>query len=641
VLVLVPFGASAVRAIHVQWIPSGDDALIGLRAHDVFTAERPLIGQPSTSHLYGPEVGTAHPGPIEFYWLAVPLRLLGPAVGMIVGSLAFNLAGVLVAAWVVLRRAGPTVAGWAMVLMAGVLWSEGTAILSDPISSNAGAMALLALAALAWAVADGDIRLLPLGAVFASWVVQQHLAIALPAGGLIAFAVLATVARTSVRRRHGGADDPRIWPWVVGAVGVILVLWAPVLWQQFTGDDGNLSAIFHYARTSDTVPLGWLPALRQAIRAVGFPPLLFRSDLRGDSFFNGPLSALEVVTAIVSYVALIATVIVMWTRRRALSLLAVTALVLAAAGTYNGHAVPDSVEAFRVNFYRWAFVVAWLTWLALGWSGALVVRALVARRGREVPSVLPRFAPAFAVVIMLIPAVGAVATAGVDDERRDQAGFEVMRTMSEAAVAEADRTGADRVTLVLRGRSAVLAAGSAAALQLEAAGHHTVLPEQRVPAWGSHRVLQPGDDPGDLVMVLVSGRGDVPEGPGRTIARVDMNERLRPLVKPLAATARSHHVTPSDRADALLAERYPPEVRDYVRGVMAAISTEPEAVLTDEEYLDLLADGYYATPTFDPEQVAKLQTALPAAVVNEDDVFELRVLSDQELAEVVPTWAGG
>jgi hypothetical protein len=74
---------------------------------------------------------------------------------------------------------------------------------------------------------------------------------------------------------------------------------------------------------------------------------------------------------------------------------------------------------------------------------------------------------------------------------------------------------------------------------------------------------------------------------------------------------------------------------------MAAISTEPEAVLTDEEYLDLLADGYYATPTFDPEQVAKLQTALPAAVVNEDDVFELRVLSDQELAEVVPTWAGG
>ena len=614
VLVLVPFGASAVRAIHVQWIPSGDDALIGLRAHDVFTAERPLIGQPSTSHLYGPEVGTAHPGPIEFYWLAVPLRLLGPAVGMIVGSLAFNLAG--------------------------VLWSEGTAILSDPISSNAGAMALLALAALAWAVADGDIRLLPLGAVFASWVVQQHLAIALPAGGLIAFAVGSVVIRTLIRARRG-QPRPRVWPWAVGAVGAVLVLWAPVLWQQFTGDDGNLTAILHYARTSDTVPLGWLPALRQAIRAVGFPPLLLRSDLRGDTFFNGPLSVLEVATAIVSYAALIATVIVMWTRRRTLALLALTALVLAAAGTYNGHAVPDSVEAFRVNFYRWAFVVAWLTWVALGWAAALVVRTLLARRDRHIPSILPRLAPLFAVALMVVPAIGAATTAGFDDERRDQAGFEVMRTMSEAAVAEADRTGADRVTLVLRGRSSVLAAGSATALQLEAAGHPTVVPEQRVPAWGSKRVLQPGDDPGDLVMVLVSGRGDVPDGPGRTIARVDMNEDLRPLVEPLAEAARSEPTKPSDRAEALLAARYPPEVRDYVRSVMGAIATEPEAVLTDDEYLALLADGYYESPVFDPDQVADLQAELPAAVVNGDDVFELRVLSDQELAEVVPTWAGG
>ncbi len=641
VLVLVPFGASAVRAIHVQWIPSGDDALIGLRAHDVFTAERPLVGQPSTSHLYGPEAGTAHPGPIEFYWLAIPLRVLGPAVGMIVGALAFNLAGVLVAAWVVLRRAGPTVAGWAMVLMAGVLWSEGTAILSDPISSNAGAMALLALAALAWAVADGDIRLLPLGAVFASWVVQQHLAIALPAGGLIALAVAAAVARSLVRRRRSQTSGPRLWPWALGAVGVVLVLWAPVLWQQVTGDDGNLSAIIHYARTSDTVPLGWVPALRQAIRAVGFPPLLLRSDLRGDTFFNGPLSALEVVTAVASYAALVATVVVMWTRRRTLSLLALTALVLAAAGTSNGSAVPDSVEAFRVNFYRWAFVVAWLSWIALGWAGASAARALLARRDRRVPAALPRLAPALAVVLMVIPAIGAVATAGFDDERRDQAGFDAMRTMSDAAVAEADRTGAERVTIVLRGRSAVLAAGSAVALQLEANGHPTVLPEQRVPAWGAKRVLEPGDDPGDLVMVLVSGRGDVPDGPGRTIARVDMNEDLRPLVEPLAEAARSAPASPSDRAEPLLAARYAPEVRDYVRGVMAAIGTEPEAVLTDQAFLGLLADGYYESPEFDPDQVAELQAALPADIVNEDDVFELRVLSAQELAEVVPTWAGG
>lgn len=639
-LVLVPFAASAVRAAHVGWIPSGDDALIGLRAHDAFTSERPLIGQPSTSHLYGPEAGTAHPGPIEFYWLAVPLRVLGPDVGMILGALAFNLASVLVAAWVVLRRAGPAVAGWAMVLLAGVLWSEGTAVLSDPISSNAGGLALLALAAIAWAVADDDIRLLPLGAVFASWVAQQHLAIVVPAVGLVAFAVGALVVRGIVRIRRGG-PRPRSWPWVVGALGVVLVLWSPVLWQQLTGADGNLTAIVHYARTSDSVPLGWFPALRQAIRAVGFPPLLARSDLAGDTFFNGPLSIVEVASALASYAALVAIVVLAWARRRALALLAATALVLAAAGTYNGSKVPDSVEAFRVNFYRWAFVVAWLAWLAIGWAAALAVRSVLARRGSRVPAAVPRFAPALAVVLMLLPAVGAVATAGADDERRDQDGFSAMREMADAAVGEADRTGADRVTLVLRGRSAVLAAGSALTLQLEDAGHPTTVPEQRIAGWGRHRVLEPGDDPGDLVLVLVSGRGDVPDGPGRTIARVDMNEDLRPLVAPLAKAARSQPPVVGERAEALLAERYPPEQRDYVRSVMAAIQTEPEAVLTDQEFLGLLADGYYESPQFDPEQVAKLQAALPADIVNEDDVFELRVLTRAQLAEVAPDWAGG
>jgi len=213
--------------------------------------------------------------------------------------------------------------------------------------------------------------------------------------------------------------------------------------------------------------------------------------------------------------------------------------------------------------------------------------------------------------------------------------------MADAAVAEADRTGADRVTLVLRGRSAVLAAGSALTLQLEDAGHRTTVPEQRIAGWGRHRVLEPGDDPGDLVLVLVSGRGDVPDGPGRTIARVDMNEDLRPLVAPLAKVARSQPPVVGERAEALLAERYPPEQRDYVRGVMGAIQSEPEAVLTDQEFLGLLADGYYASPRFDPEQVARLQAALPARIVNEDDVFELRVLTRAQLAEVAPDWAGG
>ena len=42
-----------------------------------------------------------------------------------------------------------------------------------------------------------------------------------------------------------------------------------------------------------------------------------------------------------------------------------------------------------------------------------------------------------------------------------------------------------------------------------------------------------------------------------------------------------------------------------------------------------------------PEALAALRVALPAATVNDDDVFELRVLTEADLAAVVPDWAEG
>lgn len=647
VLLLVPFAASLARAHHTAWIPSGDDALIGLRSRDVFSSHRPKVGQPSTSHLYGNQQGTSHPGPIEFYWLAIPIRVLGPAVGMALGAALFNLISVLVASWVVFRRAGPTVAAWAMVVMGLVLWSSGTAILSDPISSSAGGIPLLALAAIAWALADGDLRLLPLGAVFGSWVAQQHLAIVVPAASMVALGAGGAAVHGVLRwraarasRADGDADvDPapveRTWPWAVGALAICLVLWSTVLLQQVTGNPGNITAVIRYAQSSETKALGWVAALRQAARAVGFPPLLLRSDLQGDAFFRGPLRPYEVVVAVASYAALVAIAVVCWGRRRTLSLLAVTTLVLAAAGTYNGTTIPDSIEAFRTNFYRWAFVVAWLAWIAFGWAGALVARHLWARAGRQVPAGLIRLGPALAAVALLIPAVATSFTAGFDDERRDQSGFHAFRAMAAAAVDEAGRSDAGRVTLVTSGRSAILASGSAVALQLEDAGHPVLVPGQEARFWGHQRILHPGQDPGDLVLQLLSGRGSVPAGPGRVIAHYDLNEELRKLVAPVERDARSGPPVLSDQADEILARNYKPDQYDYVRGLMADLQNTPAPVLTDDRLLSMVADGYYASPTFDARQIRALQAAAKPVTVNEDDVFELRVLTRAELGEVV------
>jgi hypothetical protein len=707
VLLAVPFAMSALRAAHVHWLPSGDDALIGLRSWDVFSSHRPLVGQPSTSHLYSPGQSTSHPGPIEFYWLAVPMRLLGPATGMLAGSLVVNLASVLVACWVAFRRGGAAVGAGAAVLAGAVLWAEGTALLTDPISSNAGGIPLLALAALAWAVLDGDHRLVPLAAAFAAWVGQQHLAIAAPAASMAGLAGIGIVAhevavRWRVRRaiatgpiedtadeptphrlddggpalddgaelgdggpalddaaapvddgagpepEEAAAREPRRWPWYVAGAAASLVLWLPVLWQEVTGSPGNLTAVLRYAGASDTPPIGGLSGLRQAIRAMGWPPLLTRTDLAGDDFFRGPLTALEVVGAVVGYAALMAIAVRAWARHRTLSLLAATALVLAAAGAVNGAKIPKSIEAFRINFYRWAFVVAWLAWLAIGWAAALGLRRLAARR-QDLAALRPRLAPALpalAVVALLVPTLGTALThPGWDDERRDQVGFPMMRDLGAAAVGQA--RGHDRVTLVLRGSSANLSTGPAVALQLESHGHHVLVDTVVAPGiedrfWGGQRILRRGDDPGSTILLLVTGYGQVPDLPGRTVARVRLNVVYRAALARLIPQARSvDEPVASARAESLIAARYGPRDRAYVRDhVMTALPDRPLKLLTDPVVLQMIIDGYYSSPTFDRGALLRLRSSIPAQDVNLDDVFELRVLTRAELAEVVPAWGG-
>jgi hypothetical protein len=652
-LLLVPFAASVGRAIHQGWLPTGDDALIGLRSVDVFTKHLPLVGQPSTSHLYGDKISTAHPGPIEFYWLAPFVRMFGGPIGMITASALANVASVLVAAWVVFRRVGPAGGAWALVVLGGVLWSEGTAVLTDVISSNAGGIPLLALAVLAWAVADGDLRLLPLAVVFGSWVAQQHLAIVAPAASmvLVAMAGAVGVGVSRLRQRRTGetettadreADEPeapapaRLWPWLVGAAGVALVCWLPVLWQQAAGHPGNVSAVLKYAGSSDQEKLGWASGFRQALRSFGFPPLLLRSDLGGADFFGAPLHPLEWVAGIAGFATLVAIAIFQWTRRRALALLAITAMVLALGGAYNGSTIPVGIEAFRVNFYRWAFVVAWLSWIAIGWLAVVGYRWWLGRRGRRL--VVPRAAVAFAVIALLVPAVLSVTTAGHDDMRRDQAGFRIMRRAAAAAVREADGHG--RVTLVLRGSSSVLASGPAVTMALASHGHSVLASPVEGRFYGRQRVLRRGEDPGGVILELVTGHGSVPDGPGRVVMHGDLNPELNRALRPLVDAARGQPVEVSDRGRALLRRHWDtPGERTYIRSILAKVARDPALVLGDPNLLRVVREGYFTSPALPAAKLAILQRHLPARTVNGDDVFEIRVLTRDELATEVPRWA--
>ncbi|MGI8755042.1 MAG: hypothetical protein ACR2MB_04120, partial [Acidimicrobiales bacterium] len=645
-LLLLPFAASLVRAWHHQWLPTADDALIGLRSLDVFSRHLPLVGQPSTSHLYGNQVSTSHPGPIEFYWLALPVRLLGASAGMLLGSGLANLAGVLVAAWVVFRRAGPAVGAWSVVLLGGVLWSEGTAVLTDPISSNAGGIPLLALAALAWAVAGGDRRLLPLTALFGSWVAQQHLSIVVPAASVVALAIVGTAPgalRAWPGRRSAPAEasrhrDGRTWPWVLGALGVITVGWAPVVWQQLTGHPGNITAILDYAGSSGSTKLGGASGVRQAVRALGSPPLLTRWDLKGTDFFQGPLHGSEVIVASLGALILVLTVVLAWSRRRPLALLALTALVLALGGVYNGSSIPVSIEAFRISFYRWTFVVAWLAWTVYGWLAGLAVEAVRSRSDDRDPRLISKVVAPVLAVIALVPAAAGAVAAGADDERRAQGGYGVLHVVADAAVAEA--AGTHRVTLVLSGGSAVLASGPAVTMALAAHGHEVVLPGVDRRFYGRHRVLRRGGDPGDLILQLVTGRGYVPPGPGRVILHRDLNPDLNAVLRPFVVRALATAPVRSAGADRLLANHWPTATaRRAAAATLARIQANPALVMSDPENLDVLAAGYFTAPALDPARLARARRLLPARELDYQDVFELRVLTRAELRQVAPSRA--
>src|SRR4051794_21386473 len=84
VATVVPIVAAAVRALTGHWIPIGDDALLPLRARDVFSAHPPLLGSWSSSSTAS-GVNVNNPGPLFFFVLAVPVRLFdrqGIFVGM-------------------------------------------------------------------------------------------------------------------------------------------------------------------------------------------------------------------------------------------------------------------------------------------------------------------------------------------------------------------------------------------------------------------------------------------------------------------------------------------------------------------------------------------------------------------------------
>lgn len=379
---------AAVGLIGRTWMPSFDQALEVLRIGDVGGPNSPLVGVFS-------RWGWAHPGPMLFYALA-PFERVAGATGVLVGTAALNamsvgaaVAGARLAAG---RRAAVAAAATLGLLSLGL----GLDGLVDPWNPTLALLPWTASIVLAWSATLDRPWLLVPAVVLASFALQAHVGYLLLVAAPLGLSVGVVAWHAWRRGALGGASRP-----VAAASAVGLLAWAPPLWQQLTGDPGNLAAIARYARSPSTESAGLevaLGSLGAHVRVAG--PWLTGNDASGLNF--GVTGALA--PALLLLVAVAAVSITVKRREGDAGHVALvsTVLVLVAIGVVTSARVTGLYAPYIVLFWRgiaalavlalaWgllALLPAWGRHTELAVAGALVV-ALAAGAAAQLPTQVP------------------------------------------------------------------------------------------------------------------------------------------------------------------------------------------------------------------------------------------------------------
>jgi hypothetical protein len=226
---------SGARGLASGYQPVSDNALIELRARDVLTGDHPFLGTWSSASVSS-GIDVNHPGPLLFELVTIPLRLFGGAAGIAIGVMVLHVAMVWTVGWVSHRVGGQTAAISAMTITALLVWTLGSELLYDPWQPNVLVLPFWAFMCTVWAIVAGQTALFPLACGIGSFAMQTHLGYLFIVPILLGFAAVmvwrATPFRHELRRP------------ALQSVGVILVLWAQPLWEQFLGPGrGNLGRV--------------------------------------------------------------------------------------------------------------------------------------------------------------------------------------------------------------------------------------------------------------------------------------------------------------------------------------------------------------------------------------------------------------
>lgn len=251
-LLLLPLAGWLVVWVARGWIPQGDEGWIALRTRDVFSAHPPLQGMRSTSALSAPGVWAHHPGPVEFYLLAVPYAVSGfHPIGLLVGCFLLGAGFIATALWH--ARAAGGVRGVVLVVSA-IAVSEAMfgPLLVLPWNPWPAVFGLVALLAVVWRLILGHECALPWAVGVGSIVAQTNLSMAPVLAPMLL--VLAAMGLTRWRRSRGSVwplpgwrsatsvtrwRSPGCW-----ALVVLAVAWLPAVIELFAVWPNNASQVW-------------------------------------------------------------------------------------------------------------------------------------------------------------------------------------------------------------------------------------------------------------------------------------------------------------------------------------------------------------------------------------------------------------
>ena len=365
-LVGLPLVVAAVALRRPHWYPVLDLAMTELRLRDVGTSHTPLIGLPGR---IGPSLAEqgSHPGPLSFYLLAPPYRLLGSsawamqAATVLLDLVALGLALVLAA-----RRGGIRLAVAVAALAALLVSGYGVSALTEPWNPYLPLLWWFVLLLAVWSVTCDDVAMLPVVVFAGTLCAQTHVPYLALAAGFGAVTVVAAVV-TWRRAGPGSALRRRTVRWGAVALALAVLLWVPPIVDQATNEPGNLRRIYDHLATPDEAPIG--PARGAELALIHLNVARF---VTGDSGADGSLfdassdpagSILPGLAVLAVWLA--AAVTAVRIRHRAL----VRLHIVVAAGLVLGAASMSRIFG-KVWFYlmQWAWGVAALLLLAVGWT---------------------------------------------------------------------------------------------------------------------------------------------------------------------------------------------------------------------------------------------------------------------------------